>query len=125
MYMAETLIYYWGIFTTHIAELGVQYSVDPWIFAFFYFGLAPVVWISAAIAIKNLRNDKPAALMLTLFGVTFFSPYIYVLYAGKNLPVWVYAVIIGLICLGVINLYRKISTDKPDIDESLSEADLF
>lgn len=106
--LTEILITNWAMITNWVTDLGIEYGVDPYIFAFFYIGLAPLVWISAALAIKNLKCDKPAGLFIFITSITFLSPYLYILYAGHNIPLWVYGIIATLLSFGAFNLFRKI-----------------
>jgi len=108
--ISEILITNWATITNWVNHLGIEYGVDPYIFAFFYVGLAPLVWISAALAIRNLRSDKPAGLYIFVTSLTFLSPYLYILYAGNNIPYWVYAIILALLSFGAYNLIRKFRT---------------
>ena len=105
--------------TNWVTDLGIEYGVDPYIFAFFYIGLAPLVWISAALAIKNLRGDKPAGFHIFITSITFLSPYLYILYAGHNIPFWVYVIIALLLSFGAYNLFRKI---RSSVDASLRDS---
>lgn len=88
------------------------YGVDPFIFAFLYFGLAPLVWVSAGLTVRNLKSQKPVGLLLVIFIVTFLSPYVYIVYAGKNLSIWVYLIIIGLAGIGLVKFASKIRNRK-------------
>lgn len=105
--ISEIIISNWALTVDWLSQLGLEYGVNPYIFAFLYIGLAPLVWISAALAIRNLRSDKPAEFHIVLTSLTFLSPYIYIFYAGHNIPYWVYGIIIGLLSLGSYNLLQK------------------
>ena len=113
--MIESISSYFYIYTDRILELGAQYGVDPMVFDFYYIGLAPVVWISAAIAIKNLRKGKPAIIPVSLTIITFLSPYLYVVYAGKNIPMWVYGLIVVLASFGIYRLWAKFTSKEAEV----------
>lgn len=97
---------------TSILSTSIEYGVDLFIFAFLYFGLAPLVWISAGLTVRNLKNQKPIGILLAVFLLTFLSPYAYILYAGKNLSIWVYLIIVGLAGFGLFKFVSKLRVRK-------------
>jgi hypothetical protein len=58
--------------------------------------------------IRTLRR-REAILLPAISAAFFFSlPTLYVFVAGRNLPAWIYALLIGLAVLGVITAARRI-----------------
>ena len=90
--------------------LGKKYGVDPLIFGAIYVGAIPFFSLSLAWLVRNLRSKRPliAPLMSTSF--FFVSAYIYLLTAGKNIPVWVYVFVVVMLLLGALSTVRKVRT---------------
>ncbi len=89
-------------------SLGENYGVNPLIFGVIYVGAIPFFSLSIAWLVKNYRQQKsivPPALSAMFF---FVSAYIYLIFAGKNVPVWVYAFVILLLILGAYSTIKKI-----------------
>jgi ubiquinone/menaquinone biosynthesis C-methylase UbiE len=88
-----------------------NYSVNPVIFAVLYFGTFIPCWYYVFKIIWALKNREVNRL-LWYFSVELFLlalPYLYVLIWGRNLPFWVYIVLILLIILSSITVFRKIN----------------
>lgn len=88
--------------------LGAQYGVNPLIFGAIYVGAIPFFTISVAWIVKNYRQGKsivPPALSAMFF---FVSAYLYLIIAGKNVPWWVYGVVVLLLLIGACSTVKKI-----------------
>lgn len=88
--------------------LGAQYGVNPLIFGAIYVGAIPFFTISIGWLVKNYRQGKsivPPALSAMFF---FVSAYLYLIIAGKNVPWWVYGVVIALLAVGAYSTIKKI-----------------
>ena len=94
--------------------LGAEYGVNPIIFAAIYVGAIPFFTLSIAWLVRNIRSGKPTTLPILSAGFFFVSAYIYLLIAGRNIPVWVYALIVGLIVYGAYSTYLKINKRTSD-----------
>ncbi|MBT8400433.1 MAG: hypothetical protein KJO98_08155 [Rhodothermia bacterium] len=88
--------------------LGEQYGVNPIIFAAIYVGAIPFFTLSIAWLVRNIRSGRPTTLPILSAGFFFVSAYIYLLIAGKNIPAWVYALIVGLLIYGAYSSYLKV-----------------
>jgi hypothetical protein len=77
--------------------LGAQYGVNPIIFGSISVGAIPFFWGSVAWLVHNLRRGKSPFLPVVATALCVLSAYIYLFIAGENLPLWVYALVIGLI----------------------------
>ena len=77
-------------------NMGANYGVNPVIFACIYVGSSPVMWLSLAWMVRNIRRKKPVYLPGLLSGLSFFSIYIYLFAVGRHVPVGVY-VLLGLL----------------------------
>ena len=98
----------WSTFTTWFWSLGPKYGVNPLIFGSIYVGAIPFFTLSLGWLIKSLRKGKPIVVPILLTGFFFVSAYLYLIIAGKNIPVWVYFFIAGLVGFGVWSTVKKI-----------------
>ncbi|MEP1152114.1 MAG: FAD-dependent oxidoreductase [Balneola sp.] len=100
--------------------LGEQYGVNPIIFGSIYVGAIPFFTLSLGWLVKNYRKGKSIvlpALSTTLF---FISAYLYLIIAGKNVPWWVYAVVVLLVVGGGYSTIKKI---RSKVDDTEGEGD--
>ncbi len=97
---------WWEAFKEWFLSLGEKYNVNPYIFGGIYIGAIPFFFLCLGWTIKNIKNKKPFVLPLLLTGFCFVSAYLYLIIAGKNIPVWVY------IFIGVMIAYSIYSTVK-------------
>ena len=87
----------WTAFKDWFFSLGAQYGVDPIIFGSISVGAIPFFWLSVAWLVRNLRQGRSPFLPVISTSLCVLSAYIYLFIAGENLPLWVYALVIGLI----------------------------
>lgn len=89
-------------------SLGARYGVNPFIFGGIYIGAIPFFSLSIGWLIRNYRRGKSIALptMTALF--FFVSAYIYLIIAGRNVPWWVYGIVVLLIVYGAFSTVRKV-----------------
>ena len=98
----------WEDLLAWLGSLGEEYGVDPLIYAILYVGAAPFFFGSMAWLIRALRR-REAILLPAISAAFFFSlPTLYVFVAGRNLPAWVYALLISLAIIGAIGAARRI-----------------
>lgn len=88
--------------------LSENYNVNPYIFAGIYVGAIPFFTLSVAWIVRNKRKNKQITLPVISTGFFLSSAYIYLMIAGENVPVWVYALIIGLLGYGIYSTFSKI-----------------
>lgn len=98
----------WEAIQNWFFSLGESYGVNPLIFGAIYVGAVPFFSLSIAWLVKNYRNGK--SIVLPTFSAMFFfiSAYIYLMFAGKNVPLWVYGIVVLLIVIGVYSTYKKV-----------------
>ncbi|MEP6464827.1 MAG: hypothetical protein ABJB05_00915 [Parafilimonas sp.] len=89
-------------------SLGEKYHVNPIIFGSIYVGAIPFFFICLAWLIKNIKHKKPIVVPVLLTGFFFVSAYLYLIIAGRNIPVWVYIFIAALVIYGVTSTLKKI-----------------
>jgi Protein of unknown function, DUF547 len=95
-------------FRNWFANLGRKYNVNPAIFGGIYVGAIPFFSLCVAWVISNLRRKKSIVLPVLAASFFFISAYLYLLIVGRNIPFWVYAVIVGMIGFGAYSTVRKI-----------------
>lgn len=106
---------WWNSFTEWFLSLGEKYNVNPYIFGGIYIGAIPFFFLCLGWSIKNMRQKKSFVLPLLLTGFFFVSAYLYLIIAGKNIPLWVY------IFIGVMIIYGTFSTIKKIKDKTSKE----
>ncbi len=87
----------WSALTDWFLGLGAQYGVDPIIFGSISVGAIPFFWLSVAWLVRNLRRGRSPFLPVIATALCVLSAYIYLFIAGENLPLWVYAFVVGLL----------------------------
>lgn len=98
-------------------SLGENYGVNPLIFGAIYVGAIPFFSFSIGWLIRNYRKGKSVVLP-TLSAMFFFiSAYIYLIFAGKNVPIWVYGVVVLLVVFGAWSTIRKVRTQLRGAEE--------
>lgn len=105
-------MHWWEIFKDWFLSLGNKYNVNPYIFGSIYFGAIPVFFFFLSRTIKNIKSKKSYAMPLLLTCLSFISAYLYLIIAGKNIPVWVYIFISMMILYGVFSTIKKIRTQR-------------
>ena len=98
----------WKLIHDWFLGLGPKYGVNPIIFGVIYVGAIPFFGMSIAWLIRNLRARRSIVLPLLTAGFFFVSAYIYLIVAGKNIPVWIYFFIAALVIFGVVSTVAKI-----------------
>ncbi|MDQ1473640.1 MAG: hypothetical protein QOJ99_5120, partial [Bryobacterales bacterium] len=88
--------------------LGERYGVNPLIFGMIYVGAIPFFSVSVAWLVHNLRRGESAVAPLLSAAFFFVSAYLYLLVAGKNIPVWVYFFIAAMLTFGIWSTVRKV-----------------
>lgn len=98
----------WEAVRAWFLGLGEAYGVDPVIFGAIYVGAIPFFTASVALVVRNLRRGTSIAVPALAAGFFFVSAYLYLIVAGKNIPVWVYGFIAVLVVGGAWSAVRKI-----------------
>src|SRR6056297_2298865 len=91
-------------------SLGEEYGVNPVIFGVIYVGAIPFFTLSIAWLVKNYR--KGVSIVMPVLSASFFfiSAYLYLMIAGKNVPFWVYGVVIAMLLYGAWSTYRNVKS---------------
>ncbi len=98
----------WEAIQTWFLGLGDAYGVNPVVFGVIYVGAIPFFTASVALVVRNLRRGTSIAAPALAAGFFFVSAYLYLIIAGKNIPVWVYGFIAVLVAGGAWSAVRKI-----------------
>lgn len=98
----------WQSFKDWFMSLGESYGVNPYIFGGIYIAAIPFFFLCLSWTIKNIRNKKPVVVPALLTGLFFISAYLYLIIVGKNIPVWVYVFIAGMVIYGVYSTVKKV-----------------
>ncbi len=99
---------WWESVKAWFLSLGENYGVNPFIFGGIYLGAIPFFILCLGWTIKNIRKKKSVVLPALLTGLFFISAYLYLIIAGKNIPVWVYIFIGLMVIYGVYSTVNKI-----------------
>ena len=101
---------WWLAFKDWFMSLGEKYNVNPVIFGSIYLGAIPFFFASVAWLIKNIRNKKPVFIPVMTASFFFVSAYLYLIIAGRNIPLWVYIFIILVMIYGIISTIKKVKS---------------
>ena len=99
-------------------SLGAEYGVNPFIFGGIYIGAIPFFSFSIGWLIRNYRRKKSIVLPALSAMFFFISAYIYLMFAGKNVPWWVYGVVVALIVIGAYSTIKKVRRQIKEIKDS-------
>lgn len=100
--------------------LGEQYGVNPIIFGSIYVGAIPFFTISIAWLVKNYRNNKSIVLPALCATGCFISAYVYLIMVGRNVPWWVYSIVILMVAYGAWSTYKSVREKIKKIDKGIS-----
>jgi|GEM_PF-49568 pyruvate/2-oxoglutarate dehydrogenase complex dihydrolipoamide dehydrogenase (E3) component len=95
-------------------SLGEEYGVNPLIFGSIYVGAIPFFTLSLGWLVKNYRKGKNIAIPALSTTFFFISAYLYLIVAGKNVPWWVYGVVVLLVAGGAYSTVKKIRSRVSD-----------
>ncbi len=112
----------WEAIQNWFLSLGAEYGVNPLIFGAIYVGAIPFFSISIGWLIRNYRQKKSVVLPALSAMFFFISAYIYLIFAGKNVPVWVYGAVVLLIIIGAYSTVKKVRKQISEVrEESIQE----
>lgn len=100
--------------------LGEKYGVNPIIFGSIYVGAIPFFMASIAWLVSNYKKDKSIVFPAMCATGCFISAYLYLIIAGKNVPWWVYGVVVLLVFYGAWSTYRNVCKKMKKIDRGVS-----
>jgi O-antigen/teichoic acid export membrane protein len=107
----------WEAIQNWFFSLGENYGVNPLIFGAIYVGAIPFFSFSVGWLIQNYRKGKSIVLPALSTMFFFISAYIYLIFAGKNVPWWIYGIVVLLIIVGAYSTYKKVRRQTSEIKE--------
>lgn len=108
----------WETVQTWFLSLGTNYGVNPLIFGAIYVGAIPFFSLSIGWLVRNYRRERSIALPVLAAMFFFISAYIYLIFAGKNVPWWVYGAISLMIIFGAYSTFKKVRRQIVEVNES-------
>ncbi|MFO7800423.1 hypothetical protein [Rhodohalobacter sp.] len=105
-------------FQVWFMSLGDAYGVNPIIFGAIYVGAIPFFTLSIAWLVRNYRIDRSIVLPVLSASFFFVSAYLYLIIAGKDVPLWVYGVVVGMLAYGGWSTFRKVKYKINDVEEA-------
>lgn len=87
-------------------SLGEQYGVNPLIFGTIYVGAIPFFTLSIVWLVRNCRQNRSIVLPAFSTVACFVSAYLYLIIAGRNVPWWVYVLVVVMVAYGAYSTYR-------------------
>jgi hypothetical protein len=89
-------------------EIREQYGVDPLIFLGLYVGMIPLYVASIYYTVRFYREGRGIWLPLTGLMVSQFACYAYLFYAGHDLPLWIYLILVAIIASGLTRTFYRV-----------------
>lgn len=99
-----------------LLRLGDDYGVDPLTYAVIYVGALPFFLLSIAWLVRTLRRRGSIVVPLLSTGFFFLAPTLYIFVAGRDLPAWVYALLVALAAIGAVMTLRRVRADLRRMD---------
>jgi len=112
----------WSALKSWFFGLGAEYGVNPLIFGGISVGAIPFFWLSVAWLVRNLRQGRSPFLPVLATSLCVLSAYIYLFIAGENLPLWVYALVIGLLGYSAYSTIQTVRDRTTSDAETVSDA---
>lgn len=94
--------------------LSETYGVDPVIFGTIYVGAIPLFWVALLWLASSIRLKKSIVAPVILAGSCAVSSYVYLIFAGENVPVWVYGLIFIVIGYVLYATWKKVQQKKQE-----------
>jgi len=87
-----------------------HFGVDPVVFLVLLLGTRPVFYYAIYSMVRAIAKRKTNEITIwsMLFLLATAAPYLYVLFAGRNLPWWVYIIVALLLGQGIYSLVRRL-----------------
>lgn len=92
--------------------LGEKHEVDPLLLGCLYLISKVSFVVSIGWIIKSLKLKRAIMMPLLIASACFSIPYIYLIIAGRNIPVWVYVFITLMFAYGGYTIWKKITSIK-------------
>ena len=100
--------------------LGEPYGVDPIIFGSIYVGAIPIFWLAIFWLVRNIKQKRSVAGPVILACSCAISAYVYLIFAGENVPMWVYGLIVAIIVYAINSTLNKVKQKKKELLDEAS-----
>jgi hypothetical protein len=84
----------WEAVKDYYISLGENYKVNPVIFLVIHVIATPLFIANVGWIVRNYRAKKSLVLPVIISTLIFNAANIYLVIAGKNIPLWIYAILI-------------------------------
>jgi prepilin signal peptidase PulO-like enzyme (type II secretory pathway) len=98
----------WEAIKNYYITLGENYKVNPLIFLGIHVAATPLFIASVAWLIRWYRHNKALTLPIIVSFLIFNSANIYLVMFGKNIPWWIYAILLTTTLISGYFSYKKI-----------------
>lgn len=100
----------------YLKGVAAAHDVNPLLFVFIYVvSTGPFLLVSGWL-FHHIRRERPLAVLVFFWALFYTAPYLYVLAVGRDLPLWVYAMvavlIVGGLGLAARGLKRRLDRDR-------------
>jgi len=112
--MEFTEIYNWFM------GLGEPYGVDPIIFGSIYVGAIPIFWLAIGWLVRNIKKKRSVTGPVLLACACAISAYVYLIFVGENVPMWVYGLIVAIIVYAIYSTLNKVKQKKEKLINEVS-----
>lgn len=106
------MTHYLTLLKDWIIALGDKHDVDPLLLGCLYLVSKLSFFTFIGLLLRNLRAKRPIITVVLFAAVSFSLPYMYLIIAGRNIPVWVYVFIACMFIYGGYSIWKKV-TEKP------------
>jgi ABC-type Co2+ transport system permease subunit len=96
-------------------SLGEPYGVNPIIFGSIYAGAIPFFWVAIGWLVRNIKQRRSVTAPVILACSCAISAYVYLIFAGENVPAWVYGFIIAIIVYAIYSTLKKVKQKKVEL----------
>ncbi|MEO7265175.1 MAG: hypothetical protein ABIW38_09695 [Ferruginibacter sp.] len=100
----------WQSIKKYYVTIGESYHVDPFIFVGIHVIATPLFLMAVAWLIYNYRKKKSLILPIASAVLIFNAANIYLVIFGKNLPYWIYLILITTTLISSFFSYKKIKS---------------
>ena len=100
---------YFDTFIDWVVDLGDKHGVNPVVIFCLYLCSKVCLFSCLGWVVNNIRLKRPFQVPLLLAGIAFCIPYTYLIIVGRNIPVWVYVVIVLVFSFGAYSVWKKVS----------------
>jgi len=105
----------WGNLYEWFIGLGEPYGVDPIVFGLIYVGAIPFFWAAIMWMAYNIRKKRPVTAPLLMACCCAVSAYVYLIFAGENVPLWAYGLVILIIIYAIYSTIKKVHRKRIEI----------